>query len=168
MNHRFDVASKVPTLGTYLADAEALQTSSGEKYLVQIVIYDLPDVSLTVSTNPLHAHVANNFQSGTALQLRRMESTALLTTGPRITRLTLTLSRRRFPLTQASVSLPSGVRRIPRDTSFISKYSIEPDSLANMVTNLSVEKCANAQSTYEALAVYAWQTLTQSSESSIV
>lgn len=49
---RFDVASKVPTLGTYLADAQSLQTSTGNKYLVQIVIYDLPDVSATYVCRP--------------------------------------------------------------------------------------------------------------------
>jgi cellulose 1,4-beta-cellobiosidase len=35
--------SKVPTLGTYLADALSIQTSTGVKQLVQIVVYDLPD-----------------------------------------------------------------------------------------------------------------------------
>lgn len=39
----FDVVAKVPTLGTYLADAQAKQQSSGQKQLVQIVVYDLPD-----------------------------------------------------------------------------------------------------------------------------
>ena len=32
---------------------------------------------------------------------------------------------------------------------------IEPDSLANLVTNLSVQKCANAQTTYLACVNYA-------------
>ncbi|QKX55097.1 uncharacterized protein TRUGW13939_02189 [Talaromyces rugulosus] len=48
----------------------------------------------------------------------------------------------------------------------ISNYSdvntiliIEPDSLANMVTNLSVEKCANAQSAYYECVNYAVQKL---------
>lgn len=35
----------------------------------------------------------------------------------------------------------------------------EPDSLANMVTNLNVAKCANAQSTYLSLTNYAITTL---------
>ena len=33
-----DSVSKVPDLGTYLADASALQKSSGQKQLVQIVL----------------------------------------------------------------------------------------------------------------------------------
>jgi cellulose 1,4-beta-cellobiosidase len=36
---------------------------------------------------------------------------------------------------------------------------IEPDSLANLVTNLSVQKCANAQTTYLACVTYAMQQL---------
>lgn len=36
---------------------------------------------------------------------------------------------------------------------------IEPDSLANMVTNLNVPKCANAQSAYEECTIYALQKL---------
>lgn len=39
----FDVVAKVPTLGTYLSSALAQQKSSGQKQLVQIVVYDLPD-----------------------------------------------------------------------------------------------------------------------------
>ncbi|KAF2478328.1 putative 1,4-beta-D-glucan cellobiohydrolase C [Lindgomyces ingoldianus] len=36
---------------------------------------------------------------------------------------------------------------------------IEPDSLANLVTNLNVQKCANAESAYKTLTVYALKTL---------
>lgn len=36
---------------------------------------------------------------------------------------------------------------------------IEPDSLANLVTNLSVQKCANAASAYKTLTTYAIKTL---------
>lgn len=37
----------------------------------------------------------------------------------------------------------------------INVTKIEPDSLANMVTNLSVQKCANAQSAYYECINYA-------------
>ena len=37
--------------------------------------------------------------------------------------------------------------------------AIEPDSLANMITNMGVQKCANAASTYKDLTVYALKTL---------
>ncbi|KEZ46597.1 Cellulase [Scedosporium apiospermum] len=36
---------------------------------------------------------------------------------------------------------------------------IEPDSLANMVTNMNVQKCANAASTYKELTIYALKQL---------
>jgi Cellobiohydrolase A (1,4-beta-cellobiosidase A) len=36
---------------------------------------------------------------------------------------------------------------------------IEPDSLANMVTNMNVQKCSNAASTYKELTVYALKQL---------
>ena len=39
----FDTVEKVPLLSEYLANASALQQSSGQEYVVQIVIYDLPD-----------------------------------------------------------------------------------------------------------------------------
>lgn len=39
----FDVIAKTATLGTYLADASAKGKAAGQKYLVQIVVYDLPD-----------------------------------------------------------------------------------------------------------------------------
>lgn len=39
----FDVIAKTPDLGRYLADADSKAKSSGKKYLVQIVVYDLPD-----------------------------------------------------------------------------------------------------------------------------
>lgn len=45
----FDEVAKVPTLGTYLANATALQTSSGSKQIVPIVVYDLPDRDCAVS-----------------------------------------------------------------------------------------------------------------------
>lgn len=38
-----DVRAKVPTLGTYLADAQSKYQSTGKKQIVQIVVYDLPD-----------------------------------------------------------------------------------------------------------------------------
>ncbi|KAF8315162.1 cellobiohydrolaseII [Clavulina sp. PMI_390] len=121
-----DVAAKVPTLGTYLADAQAKQTSTGNKYLVQIVIYDLPDRDCAAAASNGEYSIANN---GAANYKAYIDAIA------------------------AQIKAYPNVRVVA---------VWEPDSLANMVTNLSVSKCANAQSTYEALAVYAWQTLTMS------
>jgi cellulose 1,4-beta-cellobiosidase len=38
-----DVVSKVPAHGDQLANASALAAAAGRKYLVQVVVYDLPD-----------------------------------------------------------------------------------------------------------------------------
>ena len=38
-------------------------------------------------------------------------------------------------------------------------WSIEPDGLANLVTNMGVEKCANAAQAYHESSVYAVSTL---------
>jgi cellulose 1,4-beta-cellobiosidase len=39
----FDQVAKVPQLGWLLGNATAVQTSSGKKQIVQIIVYDLPD-----------------------------------------------------------------------------------------------------------------------------
>jgi cellulose 1,4-beta-cellobiosidase len=39
----FDVIAKTGDLGTYLADADRKARAEGKKYIVQIVVYDLPD-----------------------------------------------------------------------------------------------------------------------------
>lgn len=94
-----------------------------------------------------------------------MENILSLIMELRITRRTSTQFPLRFPRILASVLLLFGVRNLldTCDLSWSHIPPIEPDSLANLVTNLSVTKCANAESTYKALAVYAWQKLTQSS-----
>jgi cellulose 1,4-beta-cellobiosidase len=56
----FDVIAKTPMLGTYLADAEALQKASGQKYLVQIVVYDLPDRDCAAAASNGEFTIADN------------------------------------------------------------------------------------------------------------
>ena len=41
----------------------------------------------------------------------------------------------------------------------LSELKSEPDSLANLVTNLNVAKCANAEATYKSLTIYAMKQL---------
>jgi len=43
----FTKTAQIPLLGTYLADAAAQQASTGKKYLVGIVLYNLPDRQLS-------------------------------------------------------------------------------------------------------------------------
>lgn len=55
-----DQAAKVPTLGTYLADALATQTSTGQSQILQVVIYDLPNKNCASASSDAEFTVANN------------------------------------------------------------------------------------------------------------
>ncbi|KAG7448217.1 cellulase CEL6B [Guyanagaster necrorhizus] len=118
-----DAVAKVPNLGTYLAEAQSLQASSGQKYLVQIVIYDLPDRDCAALASNGEFSIADN-------------------------------------------GLANYENYIDQIVDLIAQYPnvrvvavIEPDSLANLVTNLSVPKCANAETTYKEAVTYAIQQL---------
>jgi len=119
----FDTVAKVPSLGTYLAAATALQKSSGKKYLVQIVVYDLPDRDCAALASNGEFTIANNGQANYFNYIDQIV---------------------------AQIKLYPSVRVVA---------VIEPDSLANLVTNLSVPKCAAAQTTYLACVTYAIQQL---------
>ncbi|KAK0496900.1 cellobiohydrolase II-I [Armillaria luteobubalina] len=119
----FDAVAKVPDLGTYLADAQSLQTSSGKKYLVQIVVYDLPDRDCAALASNGEFSIADDG-----------------------------LSKYENYIDQ----LVAQIKQFP-DVRVVAV--IEPDSLANLVTNLSVSKCANAQTAYKAGVTYAMQQL---------
>ncbi|CAE6517669.1 unnamed protein product [Rhizoctonia solani] len=121
----FDVRAKVPTLGTYLADAQAKYESTGKKQLVQIVVYDLPD-------RDCHAKASNG------------------------------------ELTSANGGEALYKQYIDDIAAWITKYPqirvvavVEPDSLANLVTNLSDPRCAAAQDVYKRSTIYAIQKLSQ-------
>ncbi|KAG8733431.1 Beta-glucosidase cel3A [Ceratobasidium sp. 423] len=121
-----DVRAKVPTLGTYLADAQAKYESTGKKQLVQIVVYDLPD-------RDCHAKASNgeltSANGGEALYKQYIDDIAAWIT--------------KYPQVRVVAV-------------------VEPDSLANLVTNLSDPRCAAAQDVYKRCTVYAIQKLSQS------
>ncbi|KAK7038104.1 glucanase [Favolaschia claudopus] len=119
----FDTVSKVPDLGTYLADASAQGKSSGTPMIVQIVVYDLPDRDCAALASNGEFSIANNGQANYFNYIDQ-----------------LVAQIKKFP----------DVRVIA---------VIEPDSLANLVTNLNVQKCSNAQTTYLACVTYALQQL---------
>nr|VWO94836.1 Beta-xylanase (EC [Ganoderma boninense] len=118
-----DSVSKVPDLGTYLSDASALQKSSGEKQLVQIVVYDLPDRDCAAKASNGEFSIADGGQE------------------------------KYFDYIDQIVAQ---IKQFP-DVRVVAV--IEPDSLANLVTNLNVQKCANAEATYKACVTYALQQL---------
>ncbi|PFH54251.1 glycoside hydrolase family 6 protein [Amanita thiersii Skay4041] len=119
----FDVVAKVPDLGTYLADASAKGQASGQKYLVQIVVYDLPDRDCAALASNGEFSIANDG-----------------------------LNKYKNYIDQIVVQ----VKKFP-DVRVVAV--IEPDSLANLVTNLSVPKCSGAQDAYKSGVIYAMQQL---------
>jgi len=135
-----DAVAKVPNLGDYLTDAEAKQKSTGQKQLVQIVVYDLPDRDCAALASNGEFSIANDgvnkYKDYIDQIAAQIQSTFLSCSSPR-RGLELLLE---FP----------DVRVVA---------VIEPDSLANLVTNLNVQKCANAQSAYMECVLYAIQKL---------
>jgi cellulose 1,4-beta-cellobiosidase len=119
----FDVIAKTPKLGEYLADADAQAKASGKKYLVQIVVYDLPDRDCAAYASNGEFSIANG---GEANYRRYVDQ------------------------------LIAEIKKYP-DVRVVAV--VEPDSLANMVTNLNVAKCANAERAYKAGVTYALQQL---------
>ncbi|KAG6890237.1 Beta-glucosidase cel3A [Termitomyces sp. Mi166 len=119
----FDQISKVPDLGTYLADASAKGQASNTKYLVQIVVYDLPDRDCAALASNGEFSIANDG---------------------------LTKYKGYIDQIVAQIKAHPDVRVVA---------VIEPDSLANLVTNLNVEKCNNAQDAYKSGVIYAMQQL---------
>jgi cellulose 1,4-beta-cellobiosidase len=118
-----DQVAKVPSLGTYLADASAKGKASGQKYLVQIVVYDLPDRDCAALASNGEFTIANNGQANYHNYIDQIV---------------------------AQIKQYPDVRVVA---------VIEPDSLANLVTNLSVAECSAAQSTYLECVTYAMQQL---------
>ncbi|EIN07098.1 cellobiohydrolaseII [Punctularia strigosozonata HHB-11173 SS5] len=118
-----DTVAKVPDLGTYLADADSIQKSTGQKQLVQIVVYDLPDRDCAAKASNGEFSIADN---GQANYFNYMDQ------------------------------IVAQIQKYP-DVRVVAV--IEPDSLANLVTNLNVQKCANAETTYKACVTYALKQL---------
>ncbi|KDQ12498.1 glycoside hydrolase family 6 protein [Botryobasidium botryosum FD-172 SS1] len=122
----YDIAAKVPDLGVDLANAKSIQTSTGKKQLVQIVVYDLPDRDCHAKASNGEYSIANG---GEAKYRAYIDAIA------------------------AQISKYPDIRIVA---------VVEPDSLANLVTNLSDPKCANAANVYKSSTIYAIQKLNQS------
>ncbi|KAI0748569.1 cellobiohydrolaseII [Daedaleopsis nitida] len=118
-----DTVSKVPDLGTYLADASSIQSSTGKKQLVQIVVYDLPDRDCAAKASNGEFSIADGGEQKYYDYIDQIVAQV-----------------KKFP----------DVRVVA---------VVEPDSLANLVTNLNVSKCSNAQTVYKACVTYALKQL---------
>lgn len=137
-------AAKVPTLGTYLAAASA----AGGNQLVQAVIYDLPDRDCAAEASAGEFSLTNN---GSALYMQYIDNIAALVDreSPSIAFLFLN---------QCSQFHSKFLSEYP-DVRVV--FVVEPDSLANLVTNLSVQKCSEAETAYKTLIGYAISKLQQ-------
>lgn len=134
-----DSVSKVPSLGTYLANASALGQASGSKYLVPIVVYDLPDRDCAAYASNGEFSIADNGQADYFNYIDQI-----------VAQVKREFDHSLFVLFLTWLTEYPDVRVVA---------VVEPDSLANLVTNLSVQKCANAQTTYLACVTYAMQQL---------
>ncbi|TAQ90886.1 hypothetical protein B7494_g790 [Chlorociboria aeruginascens] len=119
-----DTASKVPTLGTFLANIQALNAAGANPPVIgTFVVYDLPDRDCAADASNGEYSIADNG---------------------------VTYYKAYIDAIKAIVQQYSDV-----DIVFV----IEPDSLANLVTNLNVAKCANAESAYKECVEYAISSL---------
>lgn len=58
-----DAVAKVADLGTYLEDASNIQKSTGQKQIVPIVVYDLPDRDCAAKASNGEFSIADNGQA---------------------------------------------------------------------------------------------------------
>jgi cellulose 1,4-beta-cellobiosidase len=119
-----DTASKVPLMGTFLANIRALNAAGASPPVAgTFVVYDLPDRDCAAAASNGEYSIANG---GVANYEAYIDAIAAL------------------------LVTYSDVKVI---------LVIEPDSLANLVTNLNVAKCANAEAAYKQCVEYAIKTL---------
>lgn len=124
----FDQVAKVPLLGSYLAAA-------GPNDIVPIVIYDLPDRDCAADASNGEFSIADNGQANYENYIDQIVAQIQRQCRPDLRLCAMLISRyTEYP----------NVRVVA---------VIEPDSLANLVTNLNVAKCANAETTYKVYCI---------------
>jgi len=115
-----DTASKVPLMGTFLANIRAANKAGASPPVAgEFVVYDLPDRDCAALASNGEYSIANG---GVANYHAYIDAI------------------------KAQLVAYSDVKVI---------LVIEPDSLANMVTNMNVAKCANAEAAYRSCTIYA-------------
>ncbi|KAG9248614.1 putative 1,4-beta-D-glucan cellobiohydrolase C [Calycina marina] len=115
-----DTASKVPLMGTFLANIRALNKAGASPPVAgTFVVYDLPDRDCAA----LASNGEYSIDDNGAVKYKAY-----------------------IDAIKAQLIAYSDIKVI---------LVIEPDSLANLVTNLNVQKCANAEATYISLTEYA-------------
>ena len=132
-------------MGTYLANIKAANKAGASPPIAGIfVVYDLPDRDCAAAASNGEYTVANN---GVANYKAYIDSiVAQLKAYPDVHTILIigTFS-----------TIGSSRGTLERTSCLTNRRSTEPDSLANMVTNLSTAKCAAAQSAYYECVNYA-------------
>jgi len=119
-----DTADKVPVMGKYLANIQALNDAGASPpYMGQFVVYDLPDRDCAALASNGEYSIAKNC------------------------------------LANYKAYVDAIAKQVQAYPDVNIAFVVEPDSLANMVTNLNVQKCANAADTYKTGVAYALKNL---------
>ncbi|KAJ5432670.1 uncharacterized protein N7458_011826 [Penicillium daleae] len=122
-----DTAAKVPTMGTYLADIQTQNKAGASPPIAGIfVVYDLPDRDCAALASNGEYSIANNGVANYKAYIDAIRAQIL-------------------KYSDVQTILVIGQALNPS----------QPDSLANLVTNLNVAKCANAESAYLECVNYA-------------
>jgi cellulose 1,4-beta-cellobiosidase len=102
-----DVVAKVPTLGDQLANASALAAASGRKYLVQIVVYDLPDRDCAAAASNGEFSIAAGGLTKYMNYIHQIvaQITSGLSDGFYVYLINVTFHRQSFPMSESSLSL---------------------------------------------------------------
>ncbi|KAK7040927.1 hypothetical protein VNI00_009523 [Paramarasmius palmivorus] len=119
----FDTTAKLTTLEPYLKDASEKGKAEGKKYLLQIVVYNLPERDCAALASNGELTIDNDGEA----KYRQYIDTMVAT-----------------------------IKKYP-DVRVVAV--VEPDSLANLITNLNVQKCSRAQTVYKTSTQYALKQL---------
>jgi cellulase/cellobiase CelA1 len=127
-----DTAAKVPLMGTFLGNIKALNAAGASPPVAgTFVVYDLPDRDCAALASNGEYTIANNGVANYKAYIDAIK--ALLVTYSDV-KVILVIGK-------TSTLYPTLGTLFDRQA--------EPDSLANLVTNLSVAKCANAEAAYK-------------------
>jgi cellulase/cellobiase CelA1 len=127
-----DTAAKVPLMGTYLGNIKALNTAGASPPVAgTFVVYDLPDRDCAADASNGEYTIADNGVANYKAYIDAIK--ALLVTYSDVKVIIV--------IGKTSTLFPTLETLFDRQA--------EPDSLANLVTNLSVAKCANAEAAYK-------------------
>lgn len=127
---------QVPSIKSLVEEALVEQTETSEKQLVQLVVYNLPERDCSAKASDGEFHLSDD---GLNKYKKYIDGEALPLCLPSV--------HPQFNLTSFRADIAAQLST-PEAADLQFTIVLEPDSLGNLVTNLSVEKCANAADAY--------------------